>query len=417
MLLKLHRQAEHAVRLDRQASAAADFALTAAAAADQGEDEEEVSLYGGATSSSCSCSSSCPSSDDDDEATDEEEENRLVKRLVQSAFQRRKRKPSLLVTPEASNDSSESSDSSSASGAHVVAAAGCKTCYACPSPSRQFKRQRVAMYPKKGSSDDDESLVAFSSLLLLPSSTIPCPRVVANDAIHSYHHKNKSKSTTAAARGLNFSLSAPNLKTGLVINQQAPVPRTCNNDKAMDVPQVSPQDHLRAMHEQAGRPFLMRPALSRPEMFVTGSQEDYDMTVVQAVRSGNLEQIRSLAETEGRNLQCCNKFGESVVHTVARHGAVHVLNLLMELGVSVRVCCDSGRTPLSDACWTQTPPRMDMVDLLLDACPDLLYVTDKRGLAPLSYVPREHWEAWRAYLDLRGLDRLVPKHPPERVVP
>jgi hypothetical protein len=231
---------------------------------------------------------------------------------------------------------------------------------------------------------------------------------VANDAFRSYQDGgNKSRGA------LGFSLSTPNLKIGDTSRRNS----AANAPPSPTQSVVSPHDHLRMMHERAGRPFATRPALSVPDFFVQGSQEDYDMAVVQAVRSGNLDLIRSLRDDHGRNLQCCNKFGESIVHTVARHGAVPVLELLAELGVSFRVCCDSGRTPLSDASWTQAPPNLGMVERLLDDCPDLLYLTDRRGLAPLNYVPREHWAGWCEYLDRRGLDRLVPVQPPHHVAP
>jgi hypothetical protein len=408
MLLRLHRQAEHAAWLDRRASAAAAAAAAAVALeddehSDRHHDDDEVSLHGASSvnddehescCSDTSCSS-CPSSEG--EATDEEAEDLLVKRLVHSAFERRKRKASIAAPPEAFSSSGPPSDGPAA------------VPRLPSSPPRSSKRQRVAAPAPQA---EGEGLLAAHEALLAPPSAVPCPRAVANDAIKSYHRKHRE-----SARGMSFSLSAPNLKADRVfIHQQAPAAST-RNFAATTAPQVSPQDHLRAMHERAGLPLVTVPALSRPDLFVAGSQQDYDTTVVQAVRSGDLERIRELAEKEGRDLQCCNKFGESIVHTVARHGAVRVLELLVELGVSVRVCCDSGRTPLSDACWTQAPPKMGMVDLLLDACPDLLYVTDKRGLPPLAYVPREHWEAWRTYLDGRGLARLSPKQPPHRVDP
>jgi hypothetical protein len=409
MLLRLHRQAEHAAWLDRRASAAAAAAAAAVALeddehSDRHHDDDEVSLHGASSvnddehescCSDTSCSS-CPSSEG--EATDEEAEDLLVKRLVHSAFERRKRKASIAAPPEAFSSSGPPSDGPAA------------VPRLPSSPPRSSKRQRVAAPAPQA--EGEGLLAAHEALLAPPHSAVPCPRAVANDAIKSYHRKHRE-----SARGMSFSLSAPNLKADRVfIHQQAPA-ASARNFAATTAPQVSPQDHLRAMHERAGLPLVTVPALSRPDLFVAGSQQDYDTTVVQAVRSGDLERIRELAEKEGRDLQCCNKFGESIVHTVARHGAVRVLELLVELGVSVRVCCDSGRTPLSDACWTQAPPKMGMVDLLLDACPDLLYVTDKRGLPPLAYVPREHWEAWRTYLDGRGLARLSPKQPPHRVDP
>lgn len=134
----------------------------------------------------------------------------------------------------------------------------------------------------------------------------------------------------------------------------------------------------------------------------------YDMTVLQAVRTQDIEALQALHES-GRNLQCGNRFGETVVHTAARRGALSVLQFLVQqAGVSVKVCCDNGRTALHDACWS-TEPNFDVIALLLDACPDLLYMTDKRGFTPLAYIRSTTCEEWCQFLQERGVERLLPK--------
>ena len=80
-----------------------------------------------------------------------------------------------------------------------------------------------------------------------------------------------------------------------------------------------------------------------------------------------------------------------------------------EANVNIRVCCDSGRTPLHDACWT-SKPDFSIVRLLLKECPDFLRIKDKRGFSPLAYVPHGQWGEWGDFLeknkDLLGFSTL-----------
>jgi hypothetical protein len=386
MVLRLQRQAERTIQLDRQHKeqsndlAEDDFPRIPATCdeLDDNDDDDAESL----TSDDCSSSSSGSSCGD---ATDEEEEDRIVKQMVEHAF-RRKRKasapvPSVITASSGCSDTASTSSSSQSTASLVTADH-------LPSQQNPFKKQRLQ--PAQG--------------VTTPLPSLPCPRAVASDAFRTYARRSHEPQQQQQGRGLSFSLSEPNLvgRAGHFPSRASKVPTPA---------QLSPHDFLRQMHEKAGGPVpTMRPAQSIPHFFVKGCQDEYDMTIVQAVRSANLDLIRQLKTEQGRNLQCCNKFGESIVHTVARHGLASVLELLLDLKVSVQVCCDSGRSPLSDACWTQVPQptQRGVVDVLLDTCPDLLYVTDRRGLSPLSYVPRDHWEAWCRYLEHRGLDRLRP---------
>jgi Ankyrin repeats (many copies) len=75
-----------------------------------------------------------------------------------------------------------------------------------------------------------------------------------------------------------------------------------------------------------------------------------------------------------------------------------------EAGVSLRVCCDGGRTVLHDACWTQHP-SFDCIRYILEHHQsDLVYCTDRRGFTPLDYVPRDSHAAWHAFLLDCGAD-------------
>jgi hypothetical protein len=122
----------------------------------------------------------------------------------------------------------------------------------------------------------------------------------------------------------------------------------------------------------------------------------YTIELTDAIRQGNLAVVEKLAAA-GHNLQYCNNFGESVVHTAARRGHLPVLQFLFSKGVSLRVCCDSGRNPLHDACWTTTP-NFACIEFLMQHYADFLLVKDQRGFTRLKYVPREVWSEWNAFL-------------------
>jgi len=126
----------------------------------------------------------------------------------------------------------------------------------------------------------------------------------------------------------------------------------------------------------------------------------YEPDVIEAIRSNDIEYLRSV-KAEGRSLQGCNRFGESLIHLACRRSSMDIVAFLVADGyVCLRVKDDVGRTPLHDACWKKEP-NFALVDLILDAEPELLLVADKRGHTPLEYVRREHWGQWIQYLAVR----------------
>ena len=142
------------------------------------------------------------------------------------------------------------------------------------------------------------------------------------------------------------------------------------------------------------------PSLSMKNFFIEHTEEQikaYDMQVIQAIRSQDIEQLRQMHKS-GRQLQCANKFGESLIHMACRRGFVDVVRFLVdEAGVSVRVRDDYGRTVLHDACWT-SEPNEELVEYLVRQCPKLLLMSDKRGNAPFEYARRENWGQWVKFL-------------------
>lgn len=128
----------------------------------------------------------------------------------------------------------------------------------------------------------------------------------------------------------------------------------------------------------------------------------YDLQTIRAVRTHNLPELRRLHSEEGKSLNSCNQFGESLIHMACRRGNVDIVRFMVqEAKVRVDIRDDFGRNPLHDACWT-TSPNFDVMDVLLEvAHPNLLIAKDVRGSSPFDYARREHFKNWGVYLESR----------------
>ncbi|GAX21582.1 hypothetical protein FisN_29Hh014 [Fistulifera solaris] len=159
---------------------------------------------------------------------------------------------------------------------------------------------------------------------------------------------------------------------------------------------ASPFQLLQEMYKERGINMNKQSYESQPD-WMPWNVDGYTADLTKTIRENDVATIRRLKE-KGQNLQCSNKFGESVVHTAARRGSYDVLRcLVQEAKISIRVCCDSGRNPLHDSCWTGQP-QFDCVRLLLQEEPSLLVTMDKRGFTPLEYVPRDAYPLWTRFL-------------------
>jgi hypothetical protein len=134
-----------------------------------------------------------------------------------------------------------------------------------------------------------------------------------------------------------------------------------------------------------------------PKFFVAGCATSNSFQLMTAVRNNDLSILR-FAHKHKQNLQCCNRFGETIMHVAARRGHTEVLQFLHGVaGVSIRVVCEMGRTPLHEACWTNKPD-FKAIELLLQDCPDFLFLTDQRNFSPLDFIPKEAHEEWNDFL-------------------
>jgi Ankyrin repeats (3 copies) len=161
---------------------------------------------------------------------------------------------------------------------------------------------------------------------------------------------------------------------------------------------VHPRDTFRTILLQDVGCFSQRSYLVVPNgFFVEGDLKSHTYELLTAVRQGDLATIQQMNE-QGLNLQCRNRFNETIVHTAARRGEFAILQYLVEqANVSPKVCCDTGRTPLHDAAWS-SEPDFDTITLLLKDCPDFLGLKDARNCTPFDYIPQVAFEKWNQYL-------------------
>jgi len=139
---------------------------------------------------------------------------------------------------------------------------------------------------------------------------------------------------------------------------------------------------------------------SKPTAF---QQASYNVYLVKLVRTNDIDTLRSVMQA-GISPNPCNAYGESLVHMVCRRGDHELLKMLLEdVGTSIQVSDDYGRTPLHDACWAATP-CFETVQMIADKDMALFHMTDSRGAVPLSYVRREHWPLWIEFLESKKDD-------------
>jgi len=171
---------------------------------------------------------------------------------------------------------------------------------------------------------------------------------------------------------------------------------------------VSPDQYLNLLLKSKHGVNLKRvPALSLPEtFFIQPTANDitgFSLNVVSAIQNSDIAALRTLQREHGQTYQCCcNRFGESVIHMACRRGLSAVVSYLLSEGdvKSLRICDDYGRTPLHDAIWCREP-NFEIMDMLIEKDPLLLFVTDKRGFTPFQYAKREDWNLWLHFLRSR----------------
>lgn len=167
-----------------------------------------------------------------------------------------------------------------------------------------------------------------------------------------------------------------------------------------DSSSMSPQDYLVSLVESQGGVVRISPSLTTEGFFVDPTEAEinaYTNDVVSAVRTRNLDKLKEL-HANGHSLKCSNRFGESLLHMACRRGFVDVVELLVnEVNTPLNIRDDYGRTPAHDVCWT-VEPNFELLKLILNECPSLFFMSDKRGNTPLEYARPEHYKAYRDFL-------------------
>jgi len=169
-------------------------------------------------------------------------------------------------------------------------------------------------------------------------------------------------------------------------------PQTCES--------VAPMKHLLNLLREHDVNKSVVKGSSAADFFVKLTEHDfssYQDDVLTALRQRDIEKLKDIKE-EGRSLQCCNRFGESLIHMACRRGFEDIVSYLLEAGVSLRVKDDVGRTPMHDAFWT-AEPNFEMVKMMIFKEPQLLFISDNRGHTPLDYARRNDWLQWNGFLN------------------
>lgn len=287
---------------------------------------------------------------DDDEAYESEEETKIAQAMVRAAFTKSASTPVLNLLLKAALE------------------------------EERLKRRRSSIEEPQ----DDEGVL--SSALTMAQSM--------------KQQRKKPKHDTKAPQRfvksqVRLSISEPSLES--LPKKIVPKPSLTSTTK--------PTDKLQSLFLQAGVPYKTFCYKSLRGFFCKLQDEhiqNYDLSLVRAVRDQDMDALRSRTST----LHAGNKFGETILHAACRRGALACVELLLDHH-PIRVCCDYGRTVLHDAVWT-CQPNFLVIDRLLDACPDLLYISDRRGNCALDYVPVDQHAQWCEYLEHRGIHRLRP---------
>jgi hypothetical protein len=123
----------------------------------------------------------------------------------------------------------------------------------------------------------------------------------------------------------------------------------------------------------------------------------YDVHILKMIiRDKDEHKVREML-TCGISPNACNKYGESLLHKVCKSGQDKLLQVFLDCGADIQVSDGAGRTPMHDACWG-TRPSFKTFELLLQQDPYLIHMMDGSGALPLSYVRKEQYGAWNAFL-------------------
>ncbi|KAL3907354.1 MAG: hypothetical protein SGARI_003576, partial [Bacillariaceae sp.] len=210
--------------------------------------------------------------------------------------------------------------------------------------------------------------------------------------------------------GVKRSLSAPN---GVPLSSMDSSPSPAKKQRLMQAMVASgaskklmirPSDYAKAAFKSNG--CSVSDIQTQYEAKIQTPSKDmiqaYSSPVLNLVRQGDLKGLEK-AQQEGTSVQCCNRFGESLLHLACRRSYTEIADFLIastgkESGTNMlHIRDDFKRTPLHDACWT-AEPNLELVDLLLKHAPEQVVMEDVRGNTPFDYVRKDHYGMWLKFL-------------------
>jgi len=235
---------------------------------------------------------------------------------------------------------------------------------------------------------------------------------------------------------LHSSISNPHISKATAM---ATINSTTNSNETYNTGSPSPESLYFSMLKDAGyhtEHSLPLKTASLPENFFFQPTEyhfrSYNKNVISAVQSQNLHQMRQILSAQTMNkdiplsssstssqhqtnidvnnrvFDCCNRFGEGILHMACRKGLYNSVEFLLhEAKVTLRCKDDFGRTPMHDAFWS-SQPLLEIVQLLVKHDPDLLLISDSRGSSPLAYAPKDQWPVWCEFLQ-NNRDLIMPR--------
>lgn len=182
------------------------------------------------------------------------------------------------------------------------------------------------------------------------------------------------------------------------LKQQLSLPKPSDDES------MNPDAYLKLLVEtRYGLKPVVKPTLdlSDNDFFTPITPEQlaaYTNEIVLAGRDGDVATLKKMYVTSGHRMECCNRFGESLLHMACRRGFQDMVQfLLVDIEgpqLSVRIRDDCGRTPFHDACWCAAP-NLTICKWLLERDPSLLLMSDKRGHTPFQYARQQHWGTWK----------------------
>jgi len=124
--------------------------------------------------------------------------------------------------------------------------------------------------------------------------------------------------------------------------------------------------------------------------------------ILNALRTSNVDQLRSSFLLCQEDLTECNQFGENLLHLACRMGSCCSIDVILFLfhiaKVPLNVRDRFGRTPFHHACMS-SHPNFDNLEFVIRHTPRMvLLFEDDNGKIPFELIPLRCYERWTQFL-------------------